>query len=175
MKKLIILSTLIISLFSVLSGQTANLVFQGDEFKTAMGLKQYYTSTGSTTTGDCTTSGTTLRICVARNGLQRIHAVFIPYKMADGIWRLKFNISYHTNLTSGAFTGHLTYINGIRFANREHNAPAVSHWDQSIGQILFAYPSLNTNYLYADGSSRNTDTFGWSGDVELAEKPAWAD
>jgi hypothetical protein len=131
-----------------------------DADATRMGLKQYV--------GDGSTSyngGNT--ITLSGSGVVVRRAVFVPYQVQDGSWRLKFNFyvacTSTTNLTAN--------VSGILAKNVSNYLQALSGFPG--GNYGRAYISPNTNTITMT-SDLATTSMGASGDIELESKPTWA-
>jgi len=128
---------------------------------TRLGLKQYLH--GTTYNG-----GIAPTVTCSQAGFAVTRAVFIPYQLQDGIWRLRFNLL--CSFTSATITSLTVSINGITTI--------------SIQQVILSnFNNSTTNYGYFVASG-NTITFVGSGlaetgiksfgDIELSSKPTWA-
>lgn len=130
-----------------------------DSEATVMGLKQYI--------GDGTTYNGGVAPTLSGAGVSTRRAVFIPYQMQDGSWRMKFNFA----LVCTSTTSLSVSLNGIVSKN-------ISNWFQAVtnfpggnyGRGSIA-PNVNTFFLTSDLS---TNTYSASGDIELNSKPTWA-
>ena len=130
-----------------------------DSEATVMGLKQYI--------GDGTTYNGGVAPTLSGAGVSTRRAVFIPYQMQDGSWRMKFNFA----LVCTSTTSLSVSLNGIVSKN-------ISNWFQAVtnypggnyGRGSIA-PNVNTFTLTSDLS---TNTYSASGDIELNSKPTWA-
>ena len=96
-------------------------------------------------------------------------AVFVPYQMADGSWRIKFN--FRVVLSSTARTTIGLSVNGITFPSLDQ---AISGNNAGAAAVTYAVASSSGSQLTMGFSSATTDTAIYSGDVELASKPTWA-
>lgn len=139
-----------------------------DALATQLGMKQYYAGTNyaagisPTVTNNKTSPATT-------------RAVFVPYQMQDGAWRLKFNIS--TTFTSATVTQVIITINGVLFKNVSNAYQPVAGMlvAGGIGNITQCYADPNTANIVVTYTSSTTATMVCaSGDCELNAKPSWA-
>lgn len=134
-----------------------------NEQATSLGLKQYIA--GNTYNGNNTISlGGTDSFSFTR-------AVFVPYQMQDGTWRLKFNVR---GTRSAGAAGWIS-ISGVIFKD-------ASGWQQSIDASQNDANSISKSYAF---TSQNSNEISYSftapvtiilfsGDVELKTKPIWA-
>ncbi len=152
--------------FGIVQGTSAGLVPASntnfdDVTATRLGLKQYLH--GTTYNG-----GIAPTVTCSQAGFAVTRAVFIPYQLQDGIWRLRFNLL--CSFTSATITSLTVSINGITTI--------------SIQQVILSnFNNSTTNYGYFVASG-NTITFVGSGlaetgiksfgDIELSSKPTWA-
>ena len=96
-------------------------------------------------------------------GLTR--AVGVAYKTINGVWRLKFNMSF----AIGAGTTATVAIAGITFHPLYTQGLAVKG---SSSNYSWAYARSNESNIECT-TGTNTTVFYVSGDVELASKPTW--
>jgi hypothetical protein len=96
-------------------------------------------------------------------------AKFIPYQMADGIWRMKFNIRVILNAQSRTITA--LNINGVSFPAVDQ---AVAGNNAGAAPASYVVATASTSRVTMGFSSAVTDSTMFSGDVELASKPTWA-
>lgn len=123
-----------------------------------LGLKQYLDSNVS--------SGAVTLSTDAAATVTWYRGVFIPYKMQDGTWRLRFTIRFN----HGSDAGFDVTISGVTFKNVSNFLQAVATAD--IDGRARANPNASTiTVLYGTA----TTLTGLSGDVELESKPTWAD
>lgn len=139
-----------------------------DALATQLGLKQYYAGT-SYNGGNSPT--------VTNNGSSpaTTRAIFVPYQVQDGTWRLKFNISM--TYTSATVTQRVITINGILFKNVANAYQPVSGMlvAGGIGNMVQCYADPNTANVAVTYTSSTTATqVAVSGDCELNAKPNWA-
>lgn len=132
-----------------------------DSTATRMGRKTYLHGT-TYAGGNAPTVAYTVN-----SGLVVERALFIPYQMQDGEWRLKFQIEVSGNNA----TNHTMSVDGVLFKN-------VSGYDQAVtarapSTTTNAYANDNTNQIIFSYSSATT-VAGVFGDVELESKPTWA-
>ena len=127
---------------------------------TKLGLMQYVAGTNYSGGISPTVTGT---------NWSTVRATFVPYQMADGTWRLRFNIqgnfSVATVATSLSVNG-LTVKASINQAVAGFHSDGVDTWVK--GQ---ANGTANTISVYA-GAARTS--FCLSSDIELNSKPTWA-
>jgi hypothetical protein len=134
-----------------------------DALATALGYKQYLIGTAYTN-GTPTFSASTP---TATN----VRSILIPYKMQDGTWRLKFNITY--SCASAVRTSAGVTLSGVTFKNTSTYFEAVTAYAYSTASLA-AYTAPNTGSLTIEHASATTDKYTFSGDVELDSKPTWA-
>lgn len=98
---------------------------------------------------------------------------FIPYQMASGAWRMKFNID--VLLSTATRTSATFAVNGITFFNNGGDGQAVAGWANS-GSVPIGYAVANSNLgtVSVGQASLSTGHYTVSGDVRLASKPTWA-
>jgi hypothetical protein len=107
---------------------------------------------------------------IAGGGTATINrCVFVPYQMADGTWRLKFNID--TSLSSANRTTMTLQINGVVSAA---STQAVTGFVTGTAVPPRAIFTASSNQITFDLASSLIDSLRVSGDVELASKPSWA-
>jgi hypothetical protein len=132
---------------------------------TRLGLKQYLHGTTYNAGVAPTVSGT--------GSPTIVRAVFIPYQMQDGSWRMRLNIGLTISLASRS--SYNVTINGVTFKNIATFEQAL--WGSSGGStnyVASSYASPNTNTLTAVHATGNSGSYFWSGDLELESKPTWA-
>lgn len=135
---------------------------QSDAVATRLGQKQYLH--GTTYNGGIAPTVTGSTATISR-------AVFIPYQMQDGTWRLKFNINLGTSGGVAGGTDYSISVNGITFAS-----------SQSVTAQQLSSGTATIIYAYVDGSAStigvrfnaSVTALRYHGDVELASKPTWA-
>lgn len=154
--------------FGLVQGTTSGL-YPGsasqldDVAATRMGLKQYLH--GTTYNGGVapTVSGASVS-SVTR-------ALFIPYQMQDGTWRMRFTFLVVTSSVSSVAVS----VNGITSKN-------IGAWEQAVTAVQTngAFP-LSYGYIAPNSSQFNlaiassaATTWGATGDIELNAKPTWA-
>jgi hypothetical protein len=132
-----------------------------DAEATELGHKQYL-STGSYNGGGAPT--------VSGTNWTTTRAVFVPYKMQDGTWRLRFNVC--GSISSATASIDLAF-DAVTFIAGANNYQACSGFgDATMIVTVFASPGTNSVSIY-QASSTSTN-FRISGDVELNSKPTWA-
>lgn len=96
---------------------------------------------------------------------------FIPYQMADGSWRMKFNLKGSFTGTSGGIT---CSIIGVTSPSTFDQALAIGSGSAiSFYYCYFQTGGLTSNQIFgAPGGT--TPLFNCSGDVALGAKPTWA-
>lgn len=97
---------------------------------------------------------------------------FIPYRMQDGSWRMRFNIIL--TLTSGARAFAEFAIAGILFPNEGGGKHQTIVGNQGGNDGNNSTAISNDNNVQVAHDSTTTTTYGMSGDVALAAKPTWA-
>jgi hypothetical protein len=140
---------------------------QADAIATQMGNKQYLHGTNYNGGNAPTLSG---------SSWTTTRAVFIPYQMQDGTWRMRFNL-YGT--LSGLANNNVfsLSVNGATFHASYQQALSVK---VDSGTITNAYSSYavagasTINFIYNGASLNLNDDYTISGDVELNAKPTWA-
>lgn len=134
-----------------------------DATATRLGLKVYQHGTTYNGGNAPTVSGV--------NVTSVTRAVFIPYQMADGTWRMKLQL----RVTSSAVQTNILNINGITTKN-------VTSWEQVVAMSQLGGASTpmsiagftpNSNTLTLAVTTTST-LWGVSGDIELESKPTWA-
>jgi hypothetical protein len=104
-------------------------------------------------------------------GFTVLRAVFVPYQMADGIWRLKFNLQ--GDFTSASVQTITVSVNGILMSASYTQSISAIYGGNSTG--LKSYALINSNQLQTTTTASITaNGVCLSGDVELAAKPTWA-
>lgn len=108
----------------------------------------------------------------AAGGFSVTRAVFIPYQMQDGTWRLKGQLSINYSSTSANTT--LT-VNGITSKTAGGIQPVnVQFADGTQANVKYAYfGSPGTNTLDFRSVAAETSAFLWF-DIEIDAKPTWA-
>ena len=95
----------------------------------------------------------------------------IPYQVADGSWRLKFNIA--TTVSSQSRSGVTMTCSGITTKNISNFWQATLTTDGNINMYSVLLP--NTSQIINCGHAAATTTrYLSSGDIELDSKPTWA-
>jgi hypothetical protein len=137
-----------------------------DSTATKLGLKQYLH--GTTYSG-----GNAPTVTCAQAGFVVTRAVFVPYQMQDGTWRLRFNFA--ATFTSASISTINVNINGILSKNVTGFSQAIISMFQGNNTIGRAFVGENSNTCRADLVSAITCAgLNFSGDVELDSKPTWA-
>lgn len=119
--------------------------------------------------GGSTYNGLTLTVS-GDSGYSDIFSKFVPYRLSDGTWRLKFNM--RGNYSTQVGPAHLEVTVNSVITSAQYQAIAVSgeadatkdavaSWRFSSGRILIC--------LF-----EQVDSVLLSGDIELCEKPGWA-
>lgn len=141
-----------------------NPEYINDGIATQLGQKQYLHGT-TYAGGNAPTVGGTDVSAVTRG-------VFIPYKMQDGTWRLKFNVKI---TTSSQQTTDFT-VNGITSKNVAglEQAFAFAQSNNTDFPLAFGYIANNTNSFNLSIASSAATSWSASGDIELESKPTWA-
>ena len=104
-------------------------------------------------------------------GFTVLRAVFVPYQMADGIWRLKFNLQ--GDFTSASVQTITVSVNGILMSASYTQSISAIYGGNSTG--LKSYALINSNQLQTTTTASITaNGVCLSGDVELSAKPTWA-
>lgn len=152
--------------FGIVNSQSAGLLPVSnsnldDGTATRLGLKQYMH-------GVTYNNGVTLSLTSAQAGFSVNKAVFIPYQMQDGTWRLKWNI--RVNITSATLTALTMTLNGVVF----NDSWACSGLWGANALGVRAFVNAGANTLTVESSSVTTSAAAHSGDVELTAKPTWA-
>ena len=137
-----------------------------DSQATLMGLKQYLH-------GTTYNSGIAPTVTSAQAGFSVVRAVFVPYQMQDGAWRLRFNLV--ATFTSASISTITVSVNGITNKNVVNFSQAISTMFQGNNNIGRGFANENTSSFRADLPSAITAAgLNFSGDVELNSKPTWA-
>jgi hypothetical protein len=134
-----------------------NCVIKEPEFSTAELADAPKTYTESN--GDFTVTGTNWTTG---------HATIMPYKTGDGQWRATFNIA--GSVTPDATNLTLT-VSGLTFSNTAGNQAVASNKGSNQST---ARTTPNTGDIGIFGAATG-GSFRVSGDVELEDKPTWAD
>jgi hypothetical protein len=104
-------------------------------------------------------------------GFTVLRAVFVPYQMADGVWRLKFNLQ--GDFTSATVQTITVSVNGILMSTSYTQSISAIYGGNSTG--LKSYALINSNQLQTTTTASLTaNGVCLSGDVELSAKPTWA-
>lgn len=136
-----------------------------DADATKLGLKEYVAGTSYNGSISPTVTGT--------NTWVTIRAVFIPYQMQDGSWRLKGNGSGTVASGSRAFSTFT--VNGVVFKNVAYLPAGSGIYTASGGNPPGSlYPAANGAVLTVEHVTATSTAYGWSFDYELESKPTWA-
>ena len=136
---------------------------------TKLGLMQYQHGTTYNGGNSPTVSGGTWT---------QERGVFVPYQMADGSWRMRFNI---TGLGTGSNDALTILIAGVTFKNVTNYFQAVTILDQSTqgstsgrSHTGRANPNTGNIVILIESVVSLANRWGISGDIELDSKPTWA-
>lgn len=135
-----------------------------DAQATILGLKQYLH--GTTYNG-----GIAPTVTCGQAGFAVGRAVFVPYQMQDGSWRLKFNIT--SNFTSATITSVTVSIAGISFKTGTIQSVSSLFLSNVNPSRSYANPTTG-DVLVSITVSSTAAGVNISGDVELDSKPTWA-
>lgn len=126
---------------------------------TTLGLKEYVAGVDAGVTFSSTPAGWALS-----------RAVFVPYKMVGGQWRLRFNIT--ASVTAATLIN--VTCDGVIFYQQTNAADRIPI-SASAGVSAYVEASVIRNSGTIQlGSGANTVRFQVSGDVELDSAPSWA-
>lgn len=139
-----------------------------DAQATRLGLKQYLH--GTTYNGGIAPTVTLNAGGGSLSGVQR--AVFMPYQMQDGTWRLKFNVAVVLDAVSRTQVS--IAVNGITSKNAAATQAICAFGNNTSAYVALQGVDANTNILYWHGASTSATNFRFSGDIELDSKPTWA-
>jgi hypothetical protein len=137
-----------------------------DAKATKLGLKTYLHGTSYN-------AGISPTVTSSQSGFSVQRAIFIPYQLQDGSWRIKANVS--GIFTSATITTIQMTVNGVTFKN-------ISGYSQP-GSVAFAgfsggcraFASEGTGILRSDISGGTTTSeIKFFVDAELDSKPTWA-
>lgn len=154
--------------FGIVQGTSAGLVPASntnfdDVTATRLGLKQYLH--GTTYNG-----GIAPTVTCSQAGFAVDKAVFIPYQMQDGVWRLRLNI--RASWTLASVTTIIYTINGIT-AGATIQA-GTGFWG-GVGTTPRVYVDASANNLYLNAQTATSTSAGTvAADIELSSKPTWA-
>jgi hypothetical protein len=157
--------------FGIVSGSSAGLLPASnanldDATATRLGLKQYLH--GTTYNG-----GNAPTVTSAQAGFSVIRALFVPYQVQDGTWRLRFNIM--STFTSASIATVSVSINGITTKNVANAGPALHGLMGSSTAYFKFYMPANSSSITAETTSATTcNGIYCGGDIELESKPTWA-
>jgi len=136
-----------------------------DATATRMGLKVY--SHGTSYNGG---NAPTVTLSLGGGTLSSVAiSSFIPYQMADGTWRMKFNIRALISSTARTIVG--LSVNGISFPPTDQ---AVAGNNAGAIAVTYAVAYSAGNTIGMGHPSAVTDNALFSGDIVLASKPTWA-
>jgi len=130
-----------------------------DSEATMLGQKQYIV-------------GTDLSLTNVFNSFSATRGVCIPYKMQDGTWRLRFNIT-GTQLAGNFFN---FSFDGVTFKTGVDQGIEVSCPDLGANQAVGDYKATGGSGAIAGNTNggSNMTNLRIFGDVELDSKPTWA-
>jgi len=140
---------------------------------TILGFKQYYHGTtyngGNAPT--ITLSGVTLA--------GTVNGTFVPYKMQDGVWRMRFNMRISpTNATAISGNSFNIIVNGVTYKNTSGFGQAVTGATSTATNIIYTtYTAPGTSNIttkFSTAANYNSTDYFFSGDVELDSNPTWA-
>lgn len=98
-------------------------------------------------------------------------AVFIPYQMQSGTWRMRFNMN--ATLSSTLRTGATFGINGVTFQSTVDQEVS-GGVETAAALINSSNTTNNTSNVTISHASAAATAYLIAGDVELASKPTWA-
>jgi hypothetical protein len=160
--------------FGIVSGTSSGLLPASntsldDTTATRLGLKQYLHGTtyngGNAPTVTLASGGGTLT-SVTR-------ALFVPYQMQDGTWRLKFNAMLAPSSTSRTSVQFAVF--GVAAKNVSYQAIIATTTAASQLTTGYVTPGTGTIMIADHNGAAVTSTFySFSGDIELDSKPTWA-
>lgn len=152
------------------SGLLPPVTSMGDALATQLGHKQYlhggsYSGGGAPTVTYSSGGGSLSSVT---------RASFVPYKMQDGTWRMRFNIVVVASSTSR--TDYAIAVNGVTFKNVSGDNQAISGGLVGVAGVAVnaAYVSANTGNMNVSHATSTGTGYVYSGDVELESKPTWA-
>ena len=109
-------------------------------------------------------------VTITISGVTLVRGVLKPYQTIDGAWRMTFNFVVTFASAATATIG----IAGVTFKNVGSYNQAVTSYIGSTAVVCQSYAQLNTgNIVCSFGDNRTYVCV--SGDVELENKPSWAD
>lgn len=137
---------------------------------TKLGLMQYLVGTAYN-------GGVTPSISLIAGGgtlTSTIRGTLIPYQMADGAWRLKFDIVVLLSTTTR--TQAIIAISGVTTKNVANFAqPIVANQNDSANISIYrTNTGINNGNLVCEHASATTGLYQYGGDIELNSKPTWA-
>lgn len=97
----------------------------------------------------------------------------IPYRTANGGWRLKFEL--HGTCSSLTRTSYTVSISGVVFSGSYYQPVVGMNSQAAINYTSLAFATDSSNYITFFHSSSATQYYMASGDVMLTSKPLWAD
>lgn len=104
-----------------------------------------------------------------------VRGAFVPYKMQDGSWRMRFNIA--AVFTAQSFTGTLiSSINGVTFKAQSNYIQSISGCTagSAPGNVTQAFCDQGASTIEVSITTGTISEVMYSGDVELNAKPTWA-
>lgn len=136
---------------------------------TRLGLKEYYQDTAHSGTYN---GGLAPTVTLQAGGgtLTTVdHAVFIPYQMQSGTWRMRFNVK--VTLSSAVRTAARIAVNGVTTAAHDQ-----AHYGSNVVGLAISgmQSTASTGRFEVGHASGTTSIYVYGGDVELASKPTWA-
>jgi len=140
-----------------------------DTTATRLGLKQYLH--GTTYNGG---NAPTVTLAFGGGTLTSVtRALFVPYQMQDGTWRLKFNAILAPSSTSRISVQFAVF--GVVAKNVSYQAIIATTTAASQLTTGYATPGTGTIMVADHNGAAVTSTFySFSGDIELDSKPTWA-
>ena len=140
-----------------------------DATATRLGLKQYLH--GTTYNGG---NAPTVTLGFGGGTLTSVtRALFVPYQMQDGTWRLKFNAVLAPSSTSRISVQFAVF--GVVSKNVSYQAIIATTTAASQLTTGYATPGTGTIMVADHNGAAVTSTFySFSGDIELESKPTWA-
>lgn len=110
-----------------------------------------------------------IELSVSATNWTTYRAVGLAYKDPNGNWRFKFNI---VGILSVASTSVTLTISGVTFKNSSNYYQPISTGSGNAFRSENAYANPNASTIYGKFTDNET-LIGFSGDVELEEKPSW--
>ena len=152
------------------SGLLVPVTSMGDAVATTLGHKQYYH--GTTYNGG---NAPTITLSSGGGSLSSVQlGAFIPYKLQDGTWRMRFNIV--VTLSSAARTEAILAVAGVTFKNTggTPGGQGVYAGEDGATTMYRAFAAKNAGTINMYHASNTTAYYMTSGDVALESKPTWA-